>query len=168
MYLLDSGLDIRVARLQQRLGLTIRPATSVGAQCQQLLKPPSTAAQQVADVQEHVVVLCRAHPARVCSSFVFCGLHSAVMACCMSEWMWASTLLPSSCSQQGAHGPHSPASAARDAGVNVGTDGCSACVLLARLPEADSKVQQYLEQASNIFHEVLPAWHQLEALIPPA
>jgi hypothetical protein len=167
MYLLDNGLDIRVARLQQRLGLTIRPAPPAGAQHQQLLEP-STAAEQLADGQEQVVVQC-AHPAHVCSAescYVFCGLHTAVMACSMLEWMGASTPL-SSCSQQGAQCPHS-ASTTCDAAVNVGTDGCSACALLARIAEADSKVQQYLEQASKIYDHLLSTWHQLEALVPPA
>lgn len=169
MYVLDNGQDIRIARLQQRLGLTIRPVPP-GAQHQQLLEAQA-AAEQLADVQEHVVVqCCCAHPAHVCSgsSCVNSGLHTAVMACCMLEWMGASTPLVPTCSQQGGHGRHSPASTIRSAAANVGADACSTCALLARIAEADSRVKHYLEQATKSLEELLPTWHQLEALIPPA
>lgn len=158
MYVLgDSGQDIRVARLQQRLGVTVVHLPSQ-QQCQQphiaqdaevqrtgVDADSSPAAAQPAG-KSGVVVQCCAHPrVSCCSPHVFASLQEAVMACCMLEWRCMSTV--DAC------------------GSTHARLKCEACALLPGLPAVRGQLCQYLDKQQAVFEHLLPRWRGLDALV---
>lgn len=151
MYALGSGQDIRVARLQQRLGITV-----VGEMWQQCQQHQASGSQQGVEASSPgsssmpeeggaVVVQCCTHPAAGCSaSHLYDSLSDAVMTCCMLEWLGTDTP---------AH-PESPMA-------------CKACAMLSQLSAARADLQRYLSKQGGIFDRLLPSWHQLDALVAP-
>lgn len=162
MYEAAAGVDIRVARLQQRLGLTVRPAAPEQQQERhQQTEPQGATAQprheeqppagQPHDGQQQVLVQCCAaqcdgHCVGEC---VFQSVQEAVTACCMLEWDTAG-----SCSAQ-----------LSTRGCAEAMADCQSCMLVAKLPAAALRVQQHLAHASEVYARCLPVWHQLDAFV---
>lgn len=159
MYVQADSVDIRVARLQQRLGLTISPAgrqqqsqQQEGKASQHILQDGSGTAGQNDSLQGPVLVQCLVHPAHPCQDkCVFKTVHEAVMAACMLEWKASPGGGPEHCHvvRPNLH------------------DVCKSCALLPQLLEARLGLKRYLEHASDVCNVMLPTWHQLGALVPP-
>ena len=192
MYLQDS-LDIRVTRMQHRLGLTVtaRPAAQQHAQPHPTQQSPQTLPAQTGEMQastepditqEQYVVQCCAHNKLQGSCMSehgqrtemhFGSLQQAVMVATMLEWMVTQHSSPSCASQQEAAAVQAACavpsvSSGHPAPAGTHSSGCRPCALLGQLPAAAQRLQQYLQQAAQLFDAVLPTWHQLGALVPAA
>lgn len=159
MYEAAAGVDIRVACLQQRLGLTVRPAAPQQQHQQhQQTGPQGATAQppagQLHEAQQQVLVQCCAAQCdgHCVGESVFRSVQEAVTACCMLEWDTAGSC-PTQLSTHGCAEAH--------------TADCQSCMLVAKLPTAALRVQQHLARASEVYARCLPAWYQLDALVPP-
>jgi len=158
MYLTDRGLDIRVLRLQQRLGVTITSATQ---HPQQPVHDSQEGSCHDGESGSVFKPCCLMHSSQTQhTTGCFSSLQQCLMAVAMLEWLAHSTPTPLMDSQT-ASTAGAPCEGSGDA------PACRSCALLEHLPQAVRRLEVYLAAANDDYERLLPVWLQLGALVPP-